>query len=161
MGTRKPPHQTLTAAQRDAAAKTLRELATAIHATAGDARIHVDVVGDLAALLARLTLRLPIRWGEHASTRLADQLHKGTGRAVVAEELLRLQTLIAGAMRVRGEDSELGLAAAVAYRASQHILAALLAPTPNHRERTLGTADAHLAAAHTHLAKDRNHPTTS
>jgi hypothetical protein len=134
---------------------TLRELARAVHAAASDAWIHVDVVGDLGALLARLTSRLPAGWGQHASARLAEKLRSNANSAAVVTTPLYLQTLIAGALEVPGADQELHSAAAESYRAGQSLLAAVIAPSPAHRERMVDDADAHLAAAHTGLAAYR------
>jgi hypothetical protein len=154
MGARKPPPSTLTAAQRDAAEATLRELAKAVHAMAGDAYLHVDLVADLAALLARLCSRLPAEWGQHASARLTDQLNKGKDENAAAAALLYLQTLIAGALNVPGVGGRLHHAGASAYLASRDLIAAAIAPA-EYREPLIAAADARLAAAHSHLAAER------
>lgn len=69
--------------------------------------------------------------------------------------LLYVQALIAGAIDAPGASGDLGGAAAEAYRASQSLLAALIAPSPADLERVVADADAHLAAAHTRLAAYR------
>jgi hypothetical protein len=151
MASRKPLRSTLTSTQREAAAATLRELAKAAHATAGDSWIHVNLVGHLAALLARLASRLPADWGPYASSRLAEQLRVSTDPVGALTALLYVQTLLAGALDMPAA-GDLGSAAAEAYRASQSLLAALFAPSLADRERVLADADSHLAAAHTRLA---------
>lgn len=158
MVARKPPPQTLSAAQRDAAAATLRELAKAIHASAADSWTHVTVVGDLAALVTRLTMRLPAEWGAQASARLAEQLRRNSSPRSALSALLHIQTLIAGALSVPEPGGELAEAAQAAYQGSQHLLAALVTSDRERHGHHLGQADAHLAAAHARLAAWRNAP---
>jgi len=127
-----------------------------VYASAGNPFMHVEVVGDLAALLGRLTARLPGEWGQYAATRFAEQLGKGSDPAAALTVLLHLQTLIAAAIKVPREDRDVTTAAAEAYRASQQLLAALIAPSPTDRQRALAEADVRLAAAHASLAAHRS-----
>lgn len=161
MGSRKPPPQTLTGAQREAAAAALRELAKAAHASAGDAWIHVQLVGDLGALLARLTSRLPPDWGPHASARMTEALSRGANPADAVRMLLYAQTLIAGAINPPGSQDAAMRAAGEAHLASQSLLAASIAPSPARRDESLADADTHLAASHTYLAGYRRRPPVS
>jgi len=154
VSSRKSPPSSLTAAQRDAAAASLHDLARAVSATASDAWAHADLVADLAALLARLCARLPAELGQHASNRLTDQLNRGGKENDAATELLYLQALIAGALNVPGVGGRLHHAASAAYLASRDLLAAAIAPT-EYREPLIADAYAHLAASQTHLAAER------
>lgn len=84
MGQRKQPSSTLTNAQREAAAKALREGAKALYVTAADAYILTGIVSDLAVLLVRLTGRLPREWGEAASDRVSQGLRPSGANTTLA-----------------------------------------------------------------------------
>ena len=102
MGQRKQPSSTLTEAQREAAAKALREAAKAIYVTAADAYILTDIVGDLAVTLVRLAGRLPREWGETASDRVGRGLRSGGATSTLG--LLHTQASLAGAVRMDAGD---------------------------------------------------------
>ena len=144
MGQRKQPSSTLTEAQREAAAKALREAAKAIYVTAADAYILTDIVGDLAILLVRLAGRLPREWGEAASDRVSQGLRSGGANSTLA--LLHTQALLAGAMRMDGGD-RIGEAAGAAWLASLSLLASKVAPTSVHRRQLEERARVQLAVA--------------
>jgi len=143
MGQRKQPSSTLTEAQREAAAKALREAARAIYVTAADAYILTDVVGDLAVVLIRLAGRLPREWGEAASDRVSRGLRSGGANGTLG--LLHAQALLAGAVRMDAGDriDE----AAAAWLASLSLLASKVAPTQAHKCELEERAAAQLAIA--------------
>ena len=144
MGQRKQPSSTLTEAQREAAAKALREAAKAIYVTAADAYILTDVVGDLAVVLVRLAGRLPREWGEAASDRVSRGLRSGGANSTLA--LLHTQALLAGAIRADADD-RVDEAAGAAWLASLSLLASKLAPTSAHKRQLKEHAATQLAAA--------------
>jgi truncated hemoglobin YjbI len=144
MGQRKQPSSTLTEAQREAAAKALREAAKAIYVTAADAYILTVVVGDLAVILVRLAGRLPREWGEAASDRVSRGLLSGGANSTLG--LLHAQALLAGAVRMDAGD-RIDEAARAAWLASLSLLASKLAPTQAHKRLLEERAAAQLATA--------------
>jgi len=148
MGQRKQPPSTLTEAQREAAAKALRQAAKAIYVTAADAYILTDVVGDLAIILVRLAGRLPREWGEAASDRVSRGLRSGGTNNTLG--LLHTQALLAGAVRMDAGD-HITEAAEAAWLASISLLTSKLAATQAHKRQLEERAAAQLATALEHV----------